>query len=306
MKTKLYLSLYMSAMFLTAALTGCTPEDMLHGEENKPDAALVNGEDAAHLTITPQCSPSQFSTLVDNSQASAGGPDFPTPYGVVEVANSPTDLYVIVRAGNGWQVAEACFWAGTANSMPLGNTVDPQSFGNWWSNPTAQNAAMMTKTITDWNTPIQLMVHAKLCMADFYGNPANFCDVWAEGTPYLNASKITFVPVSCSPAAPACGIPSVTVANTSTLAEWDCTPGNSNNHKVNVCHVPPGNPANRHTICIDYSALPAHVIDFKPADNRCMGHISGCHIGPCDPCGPGSSEDAIARAAAYAQQYNCH
>lgn len=105
---------------------------------------------------------------------------------------------------------------------------------------------------------------------------------------------------------PPCSVPVVTEATTTALAKWDCTPGNSNNRKVNVCHVPPGNPGGRHTICIDYSALPAHVIDFKPANNRCLGHVSGCHIGPCDPCGPGTSSSSIARAAAYAQQYSCH
>lgn len=103
-----------------------------------------------------------------------------------------------------------------------------------------------------------------------------------------------------------CSIPHPTTITTATMAAYDCTPGNRPTPKVNVCHIPPGNPANRHTICIDWSALPAHVIDFKPANNRCMGHVSGCHIGPCDPCGVGSSGDEIARAAAYAQQYNCH
>src|SRR3990172_6134075 len=32
--------------------------------------------------------------------------------------------------------------------------------------------------------------------------------------------------------------------------------GHSN--KVTICHIPPGNPENRHTISVGFSALPAH------------------------------------------------
>jgi len=30
-------------------------------------------------------------------------------------------------------------------------------------------------------------------------------------------------------------------------------------HKVTICHLPPGNPENAHTISVDESALPAHL-----------------------------------------------
>jgi hypothetical protein len=30
-------------------------------------------------------------------------------------------------------------------------------------------------------------------------------------------------------------------------------------HKVTICHIPPGNPDNAHTIVIDFHALPAHL-----------------------------------------------
>lgn len=43
--------------------------------------------------------------------------------------------------------------------------------------------------------------------------------------------------------------------------------GNSLN-KVAVCHIPPGNPANAHTICISENGVPAH-----------LAH--GCHLGAC-------------------------
>src|SRR5262245_20267152 len=31
-----------------------------------------------------------------------------------------------------------------------------------------------------------------------------------------------------------------------------------NGHKVLICHIPPGNPANAHTICVSEHAVPAH------------------------------------------------
>lgn len=48
-----------------------------------------------------------------------------------------------------------------------------------------------------------------------------------------------------------------------------CYAGNSGNQKVEMCQVPPGNPANAHTICVDESAVPAHL-------------AIGCTLGSCD------------------------
>jgi hypothetical protein len=45
--------------------------------------------------------------------------------------------------------------------------------------------------------------------------------------------------------------------------------------KVVICHYPPGNPGNRHTLVIDEAALPAH---------RSHGDTLG-------PCGDGDDED---------------
>ncbi|NNE26945.1 MAG: hypothetical protein HKN09_08895, partial [Saprospiraceae bacterium] len=36
---------------------------------------------------------------------------------------------------------------------------------------------------------------------------------------------------------------------------WKC----NNNNKVFICHVPPGNPANAHTICVNVNSIPAHL-----------------------------------------------
>ena len=60
--------------------------------------------------------------------------------------------------------------------------------------------------------------------------------------------------------------------------------GGSSN-KVTICHIPPGNPANAHTIRVGAAALPAH-----------LAH--GDHLGPCGPgegrCGnrDGGQQDA--------------
>lgn len=40
--------------------------------------------------------------------------------------------------------------------------------------------------------------------------------------------------------------------------------------KTTICHVPPGNPANAHTLCIGNAAVPAH-----------LGHHQGDHVGAC-------------------------
>lgn len=52
---------------------------------------------------------------------------------------------------------------------------------------------------------------------------------------------------------------------------------NNNNLKVQVCHVPPGNQANRHNICISPNAIAAHL---PPPLGSAIGH-SNCYLGPC-------------------------
>jgi hypothetical protein len=61
--------------------------------------------------------------------------------------------------------------------------------------------------------------------------------------------------------------------------------GNNPDHKVTVCHLPPGNPSNQQDICIDWSGVPAHVAEYRPAGSQ-QGHDSGCQIGQCgsNPC----------------------
>ena len=53
-----------------------------------------------------------------------------------------------------------------------------------------------------------------------------------------------------------------------------CYAGNSNNAKVEMCHVPPGNPGNAHTICVNANAVPAHL-----ANGSTLG--SCAEVGAC-------------------------
>jgi hypothetical protein len=48
--------------------------------------------------------------------------------------------------------------------------------------------------------------------------------------------------------------------------------------KVTICHVPPGNPSNAHTITISQSAIPAHL-----AHGDRLGSCAGgpCAVNPC-------------------------
>jgi hypothetical protein len=56
------------------------------------------------------------------------------------------------------------------------------------------------------------------------------------------------------------------------VVDVTCFAGNSQNQKVEVCHTPPGNSGNSHTICINESAVAAH-----------LAH--GCSLGACDEQG---------------------
>lgn len=53
---------------------------------------------------------------------------------------------------------------------------------------------------------------------------------------------------------------------------------NDPEHKVDVCHIPPGNPANAHMINVDQAAVPAHLAHGDTLGDEtggCGGVISG-------------------------------
>jgi uncharacterized membrane protein YgcG len=67
-------------------------------------------------------------------------------------------------------------------------------------------------------------------------------------------------------------------ANVDSLPAQTCVPGQADpracdptdTKKTTICHIPPGNPANEHTLCVGDPAVPAH-----------LAH--GDHLGSC--CG---------------------
>jgi len=72
----------------------------------------------------------------------------------------------------------------------------------------------------------------------------------------------------------ACGLDDGTVERGAHLHA--CDPQNTK--KTTICHVPPGNPANAHTLCIGNAAVPAH-----------LRNHDGDSLGPCaveTPCPP--------------------
>jgi hypothetical protein len=57
-----------------------------------------------------------------------------------------------------------------------------------------------------------------------------------------------------------------------------CAPGDTK--KTTICHVPPGNPANAHTLCIGNAAVPHHLANHPDYLGPCKPDI------PCPPTTP--------------------
>jgi hypothetical protein len=75
------------------------------------------------------------------------------------------------------------------------------------------------------------------------------------------------------------------------VVDVTCYAGNSGIQKVEMCQVPPGNPSNAHTICVDASAVPAHL-------------AIGCQLGACGElataCGNVSAKEISTNQASAA------
>jgi hypothetical protein len=96
-----------------------------------------------------------------------------------------------------------------------------------------------------------------------------------------------------------CGAPSPTDSTGSLTGGRDkdadggaaCTPGvpdpracdPADTKKTTVCHIPPGNPPNEHTICVGNEAVPAHLAHGD--------HLGSC-CGTTPPPPPGGGPDA--------------
>ncbi len=120
-------------------------------------------------------------------------------------------------------------------------------------------------------------------------------DTAASGLTYAWSTGATTQAISVCPTATTTYSVTISAGNQPvvikyiTVNYWNirCTAGNSPQHKVMVCHRPPGNPTNEQNICIDWSGVPAHVARFRaPGSNPNQGHDSGCEIGNCagNPC----------------------
>ncbi len=55
-------------------------------------------------------------------------------------------------------------------------------------------------------------------------------------------------------------------------------PAQSGEDKVTICHIPPGNPENAHTIRVGAAAVPAHLL------------LHGDSLGECDGGGGGGGD----------------
>jgi hypothetical protein len=114
------------------------------------------------------------------------------------------------------------------------------------------------------------------------------------GSTYAWSTGATTATIQVCPTANATYTCTVTTGTHTVIKTYDvkvenirCGNPNQPQHKVWVCHVPPGNPNNPQDICIDWSGVPAHVARFRvPGMNYRQGHDSGCEIGHCggNPC----------------------
>jgi len=66
-----------------------------------------------------------------------------------------------------------------------------------------------------------------------------------------------------------------------------CDPADTK--KTTVCHIPPGNPANAHTICVGNDAVPAH-LDHGDFLGTCTCPGGGSGSGSGDGSGSGSGD----------------
>jgi len=55
--------------------------------------------------------------------------------------------------------------------------------------------------------------------------------------------------------------------------------------KTTICHIPPGNPANAHTLCVGNNAVPAHVNHHNDTLGECVSE---------PPCDGGGDDDVDA------------
>ncbi|MCB9231917.1 MAG: hypothetical protein H6581_09655 [Bacteroidia bacterium] len=306
---KLSRLVFLVVVAIATIALGCKPDKV--SPKNGPDMGAFNateygsGTSGAHEAPEPGCSNAMTGTLVLDYLGNA----YPVTGATYILVNDETHFYAEIKAVAGWGFSEVAFDAMTEGVDPpkdINGMTDMAGF-------TSYTQLSPNVSWYGWKVPMeefqQLMNVAVAARLVNSTNPAQNFVVWLNGAHVPNSGGFTidyqlsmvncmnacepWIDATVNPcvsAPPACQIPSV--APGADLSEYAC--GNPNAGKVTVCHFPPGNPENMQEICISTNALPAHIIDFKPANDPCMGHHSGCHLGSCDPCGPGSSADHAA------------
>jgi hypothetical protein len=78
----------------------------------------------------------------------------------------------------------------------------------------------------------------------------------------------------------ACGLDDGTIEHGHGAHLHACDPQDTK--KTTICHVPPGNPANAHTLCIGNAAVPAHLRNHPDYLGPCKSEP------PCPPPGTGT------------------
>ena len=74
-----------------------------------------------------------------------------------------------------------------------------------------------------------------------------------------------------------------------------CDPGDTK--KTTICHIPPGNPANEHTLCVGNAAVPSHVQNHHdtlgPCPNEPPCPTGDAGVGGGDGGGSGSADASV-------------
>jgi hypothetical protein len=196
----------------------------------------------------------------------------------------------------------------TVVKMGFLSGVDQRSRRSLWAanadwNVAGSNKQSMSEFLTPWQWAFCWPAADSACAVAYAGLPGNNgCATLAPSVAgatapitYAWSSGETSASISACPSAATTYSVSVSDANGPfsvtdyqvNVVDASCRSGNSPQHKVWVCHIPPGNPNNPQDICIDWNGVPAHVARFRaPGANPNQGHDSGCEIGKCgtNPC----------------------
>lgn len=309
-------------LLLTILATGCSPYD-----ENPAEEGLITGELGGlktRHTVSNKCGADLFIPMVFEVNSTE------VQLAELEIVNDEDFLHFIVKPNSGLTVSEINIWRGThsifcnnnsfsgcdaptdssgalvPSLFPYQQQFGIQSLSQVYSIPLDQvyksnSFVIHAKTVSlgqNGSIIFSQSVYAKANVqqgnplkVDFVVSkcPGQACEPWIDGNPNCDTN--------------ACAIP--VAAPGDNISAFKCTPG-AVNSDYKICHIPPGNPSGMAATCIPESQLKLHLVSHKPNNNPCLGHHSGCHLGDCDPCGPGSTINLSAiPAAEFADANGC-